>query len=123
MEEIAYNITCWCLFCVEPQHVFVFAENTTFCCNHFRKTHNQSLPLLLHLLKHKIDVILNSLILRSATYNQVCAHLNDELHYLKVHLTIIFFLSSSHNVSLKMYSKCITYMTSLYKSTLYMILL
>jgi hypothetical protein len=64
-------------------------------------------------MKHKIDVILNSLILRSATSNQVCAHLNNELHYLKVHLTIMFFLSSSHNVSLEMYSKCIAYMNNL----------
>jgi hypothetical protein len=115
-EEIAHNTTYWCLFCIEPQHVFVFAQNTIFCCNHLHrntifccnhlhKTHNQSLPAimanysslltelacsecislfkvvlkkliyinlyntsyLLHLLKHKNDRILNTILkLRSA---------------------------------------------------------
>jgi hypothetical protein len=46
-EEIADNTTCWCLFCTEPQHVFVFAENTIFCCNHLHKTHNPSLAALI----------------------------------------------------------------------------
>jgi hypothetical protein len=46
-EEIADNTTYWCLFCTEPQHVFIFAENTTFCYNHLHKTHNLSLAALI----------------------------------------------------------------------------
>jgi hypothetical protein len=46
-EKIAHHTICWCLFCIESQHAFVFAENTIFCCNHLQKTHNPSLAALI----------------------------------------------------------------------------
>jgi hypothetical protein len=37
MEKIAYNTSCWCLFCTEPHVRLTFAPNTIFLCNCCKK--------------------------------------------------------------------------------------